>query len=101
MIISGTTILSQCGTQFRTGIAEELSSGGIVSSLQKLKSPILKTGTQQVIKKGAMSMVAKIEIHDDYCSNLDNAEIETILSQITALITDAVLRAVSQFEDAA
>lgn len=46
-------------------------------------------------------MVAKIEIHDDYCSDLDNAEIESILSQITALITDAVLRAVSQFEDAA
>lgn len=83
------------------GLTEELSSGRIVASLQKLKSPILKTGAQQAIKKGAMSMVAKIEIHDDYCSDLDNAEVESILSQITALITDAVLRAVSQLENAA
>lgn len=46
-------------------------------------------------------MRTKIEIHDDYCSDLDHAEIESILSQITALITDAVLRAGSQFENAA
>ena len=46
-------------------------------------------------------MRTKIEIHDDYCSNLDNSEIEYVLSQITALITDAVLRAVYQSENAA
>lgn len=48
-----------------------------------------------------MSMDTKIEIHNDYCKNLDSAEVETILSQITALITDAVLRASSPPEDAA
>ena len=48
-----------------------------------------------------MIMEPKIEIHSDYCNNLNKAEIETILSQITALITDAVLRAASQFENAA
>ena len=46
-------------------------------------------------------MKPKIEIHCDYCNNLNKAEIETILSQITALITDAVLRAASQLENAA
>lgn len=48
-----------------------------------------------------MSMEPKIEIHNDYCKNLDNAEVESILSQITALITGAVLRASSPPEDAA
>ena len=46
-------------------------------------------------------MEPKIEIHSDYCNNLERTEIETILSKITALITDAVLRAVYQSEDAA
>lgn len=46
-------------------------------------------------------MKPKIEIHCGYCNNLNKTEIETILSQITALITDAVLRAASQFENAA
>jgi hypothetical protein len=46
-------------------------------------------------------MRIKIEIHDDYCKDLISAEIEYVLSQITALITDAVLRAVYQSEDAA
>lgn len=46
-------------------------------------------------------MRSKIEIHDDYCSDLDHSEIESILSQITALITDAALRATYQSEEAA
>ena len=46
-------------------------------------------------------MRMKIEIHDDYCKGRDHSEIATILSQITALITDAVLRGVYQSEDAA
>ena len=48
-----------------------------------------------------MYMATKIEVHDDYCIDLDNAEIESILSQITALITNAVLRGVYQTEVAA
>lgn len=46
-------------------------------------------------------MEPKIEIHSDYCRNLDSTEIDEILSQITALITNAVLRAVSELENAA
>lgn len=46
-------------------------------------------------------MEPKIEIHNDYCENLDSAEIEAVLAQITALITDAVLRAASQPDSAA
>ena len=46
-------------------------------------------------------MRTKIEIHDDYCKDLNSAEIEGVLSQITALITDAVLRAIYQAQDAA
>ena len=48
-----------------------------------------------------MSMRTKIEIHDDYCHDMDSTEIESILTQVTALITDAVLRATYQSEDAA
>lgn len=48
-----------------------------------------------------MSMDTRIEIHNDYCKDLGSAEVESILSQITALITDAVLRASSPPEDAA
>ena len=46
-------------------------------------------------------MRTKIEIHDDYCKDLNSTEIEYILSKITALITDAVLRATYQSENAA
>ena len=41
-------------------------------------------------------MEPKIEIHNDYCTDMDSNEIQTILSQITALVTDAVLRATAQ-----
>ena len=46
-------------------------------------------------------MRTKIEIHDDYCRNLNSTEIDAILSQITALVTDAVLRTVYPTENAA
>ena len=41
-------------------------------------------------------MESKIEIYDDYCVDMDSNDIQTILSQITALVTDAVLRATAQ-----
>ena len=41
-------------------------------------------------------MEPKIEIYDDYCVDMDSNNIQTILSQITALVTDAVLRATAQ-----
>ena len=43
-------------------------------------------------------MEPKIEIYDDHCTDMDSNEIQAILSQITALITDAVLRAATQSE---
>ena len=46
-------------------------------------------------------MRTNIEIHDDYCKDLNSAEIGCVLTQITVLITDAVLRATYQSEDAA
>ena len=44
-------------------------------------------------------MEPKIEIHSNYCSDMDNNDIQAILSQITALVTDAVLRATTQKQD--
>jgi hypothetical protein len=41
-------------------------------------------------------MEPKIEIYDDHCADMDSNDIQTILSQITALVTDAVLRATAQ-----
>ena len=43
-------------------------------------------------------MEPKIEIYDDYCVDMDSNDIQTILSQITALVTDAALRAAMQSE---
>ena len=90
------TILYQCGTEFRLRYSG--TQFHFPSTLQKSKFPILEVEAQQ---RGVMSMRTKIEIHDDYCSNMNSAEIETVLSRITALITDAVLRAVYQSEEAA
>ena len=44
-------------------------------------------------------MEPKIEIYDDYCVDMGSKDIQTILSQITALVTDAVLRATAQKKD--
>jgi hypothetical protein len=38
-------------------------------------------------------METKIEIHDDHCLNMKKEEVQTILDQLTALITAAILRA--------
>ena len=50
-------------------------------------------------QRGAVIMEPKIEIYDDYCVDMDSNDIQTILSQITALVTDAVLRATAQKKD--
>ena len=44
-------------------------------------------------------MEPKIEIYDDYCAAMGSNDIQTILSQITALVTDAVLRTTAQKKD--
>ena len=44
-------------------------------------------------------MEPKIEIHNNYCAEMDSNEIQAILAQITALVTDAVLRTTTQKKD--
>ena len=39
-----------------------------------------------------MMVDAKIQIHDDYCSNMSSEDIQAILAKVTALVTEAVLR---------
>lgn len=43
-------------------------------------------------------MEPKIEIHNNYCAEMGSTDIEAILAQITALVTEAVLRAATQSE---
>ena len=50
-------------------------------------------------QRGAVMMDARIQIHDDYCSNMSSEDIQTVLSQVTALITGAILRAGAQPEE--
>lgn len=40
-------------------------------------------------------MEIKIEIHDDYCADVSSNEIQAILEEITALVSEAVLRSVT------
>ena len=98
MMIGIVTTIYRGGTEFRIGAFRGTQFRFSSLALQKSKSPILKTEAQQ---RGVMSMRTKIEIHDDYCKDLNSTEIEYILSQITVLITDAALRATYQSEDAA
>lgn len=44
-------------------------------------------------------METKIEIHDDHCLNMKKEEVQTILDQVTALVTAAILRVTAQTED--
>ena len=41
-------------------------------------------------------METKIEIHDDYCTDMGSDEIQVILAEITALVSEAVLRSVTE-----
>ena len=44
-------------------------------------------------------MDATIQIHDDYSSNMSSEDIQAALSEVTALITGAILRAGVQPEE--
>ena len=44
-------------------------------------------------------METKVEIHDDHCLNMKKDEVQSILDQVTALVTTAILRATAQTED--
>ena len=43
-------------------------------------------------------METKIEIHDDHCLDKKKEEVQTILDQVTALVTAAILSAAVQTE---
>lgn len=44
-------------------------------------------------------MEPKIEIHNDHCLDVRKDEVQSILDQVTALVTVAILRAAAQTED--
>ena len=44
-------------------------------------------------------METKVEIHNDHCLNMKKDEVQTILDQVTALVTAAILRAAVKTED--
>lgn len=50
-------------------------------------------------QKGAVTMEPKIIIHNDFCTDMRNEEIQNILSAVTELITEAILRSTAEQDD--
>ena len=50
-------------------------------------------------QKGAVTMEPKIIIHNDFCANTNNEDIQIILSAVTELITEAILRSTAEEDD--
>ena len=46
-----------------------------------------------------MTMEPKIIIHNDFCTNTDQEDIQIILSAVTELITEAILRSTAEDDD--
>ena len=46
-----------------------------------------------------MTMEPKIIIHNDYCTNTNQGDIQIILSAVTELITEAILRSTAEQDD--
>ena len=44
-------------------------------------------------------MEPKIIIHNDYCTNTNQGDIQIILSAVTELITEAILRSTAEQDD--
>lgn len=51
------------------------------------------------IQKGAVTMEPKIIIHSDFCTDMRSEDIQNILSAVTELIAEAVLRTVAEQDD--
>ena len=47
-------------------------------------------------KRGASPMKPSIVIHDDFCADVRSENVQEILSAVTALIADAILRTTAQ-----
>ena len=58
-----------------------------------------KSGHRSRIQKGAVTMEPKIIIHNDFCTNTNQEDIQNILSAVTELITEAVLRSTKEPDD--
>ncbi len=46
-----------------------------------------------------MTMEPKIIIHNDFCTNTNHEDIQIILSAVTELITEAILRSTAEEDD--
>ena len=58
-----------------------------------------KSGHRSRIQKGAVTMESKIIIHNDFCTNTNHEDIQIILSAVTELITEAILRSTAEADD--
>lgn len=58
-----------------------------------------KSGHRSRTQKGAVTMEPKIIIHDDFCTNANQEDIQIILSAVTELITEAILRSTAEQDD--
>ena len=58
-----------------------------------------KSGHRSRIQKGAVTMEPKIIIHNDFCTNTNREDIQIILSAVTELITEAILRSTAEDDD--
>lgn len=58
-----------------------------------------KSGHRSPIQKGAVTMEPKIIIHNDFCTNTNQEDIQIILSAVTELITEAILRSTAEEDD--
>ena len=58
-----------------------------------------KSGHRSRQQKGAVTMEPKIIIHNDFCTNTNQDDIQIILSAVTELITEAILRNTVEQDD--
>ena len=58
-----------------------------------------KSGHRPHQQKGAVTMEPKIIIHNDFCTNTNNEDIQIILSAVTELIAEAILRSTAEQDD--
>ncbi len=58
-----------------------------------------KSGHCSRIQKGAVTMEPKIIIHNDFCTNTNQEDIQIILSAVTELIAEATLRSTAEQDD--
>ena len=58
-----------------------------------------KSGHRSRTQKGAVTMEPKTIIHNDFCTNTNQEDIQIILSAVTELIAEAILRSAAEQDD--